>query len=290
MYLNETKMAKLAINKSLLKEYQNEGLQRVVYMQDNDEFQIQIFNPETKPIGVKISINGESFPNYLIIKPGERIWLERYIDKSVKFKFSTYEVENTLEVKNAIADNGDVKIEFFREKSRTVYPYYTYTGDTLLNHNNYTIKDFSTVYCDSVNSTATANYLDNQNLLKSTAALFSNESGDATLDTKCAIDTFNNSTITNKTFTSKTLNCKTSQNNTLETGRISEGGYSNQSFTYTNLNLETWPFATENIKILPLSRKPYNSNDLKKIYCTNCGHKLNTKFKYCPYCGTKMQY
>ena len=45
MIINEKKMAQLAINKSLLKEYSTNEDSRVVYMDNNDEFQIQLFNP-----------------------------------------------------------------------------------------------------------------------------------------------------------------------------------------------------------------------------------------------------
>ena len=75
--------------------------------------------------------------------------------------------------------------------------------------------------------------------------------------------------------------------NTIETGRISEGGYSSQKFNNVNIDFEYCPFRTEVIKILPVSRKPYNSSDLNKIYCTECGRKLNPKYKFCPYCGTR---
>ena len=45
----------------------------------------------------------------------------------------------------------------------------------------------------------------------------------------------------------------------------------------------------EEIKILPMSEKPYTASDLQKIYCCECGRKLNTKYKFCPYCGTKIE-
>ena len=54
------------------------------------------------------------------------------------------------------------------------------------------------------------------------------------------------------------------------------------------MNLESYPFRTEIIKILPESQKPVYSNDLQKIYCTNCGRKLKNQYKYCPYCGNKI--
>ena len=80
---------------------------------------------------------------------------------------------------------------------------------------------------------------------------------------------------------------KTNVNNTIETGRIENGSYSNQKFETVNNEFENYPFKTEYIKILPKSRKPYTTSDLNKIYCTNCGRKLNSKFKFCPYCGEK---
>ena len=49
------KLAKIAINKSLCKEYKNqETNDRVVYLNNNQEFQIQLFNPYTYTIGATI--------------------------------------------------------------------------------------------------------------------------------------------------------------------------------------------------------------------------------------------
>jgi hypothetical protein len=73
-----------------------------------------------------------------------------------------------------------------------------------------------------------------------------------------------------------------------ETGRIEEGGYSSQDFEWTHLKSEYTPFNVAHFKILPMSQKPMTANDIKKIYCTNCGRKLNTKYKYCPYCGSRV--
>ena len=38
------KLARIAMNKSLLKEFHNNENNRIVYLKDGDEFQIQIFN------------------------------------------------------------------------------------------------------------------------------------------------------------------------------------------------------------------------------------------------------
>ena len=107
-------LAKLAIKKSLLKEYSNSEYSRIVYMKNNSEFQIQIFNPYTYTIGVNIIIDNKSLGQTLVLKPGERIWLERYLNEANKFLFSTYEVNgNSKQVQQAIAKNGEIKLEFF---------------------------------------------------------------------------------------------------------------------------------------------------------------------------------
>ena len=61
--------AKIARNKSLLKEYDN----RTVYLKDGDEFQIQLFNPEVEEIAARITIDGTQLSNDIVIRPGERI-------------------------------------------------------------------------------------------------------------------------------------------------------------------------------------------------------------------------
>ena len=101
-------LSKIAVNKSLLKEYNNDN-QRTVYLNDGEEFQIQLFNPHSYNIGAKVYINNEYLGNIIVIRPGQRLWLERYLDSSNKFKFSVYSVENTYESKKAIQHNGNMK-------------------------------------------------------------------------------------------------------------------------------------------------------------------------------------
>ena len=79
--ISQDAFAKIAVNKSLLKEYSSSKYQRVVYLNDGDEFQIQLFNPEHHPIAAKIHLNGEELSDMLVLRPGERIWLERYLDQ-----------------------------------------------------------------------------------------------------------------------------------------------------------------------------------------------------------------
>lgn len=125
-------MVGIAKNKSLLKEYQN----RIVYLTDGDEFQIMLFNPTESKIGAKIKINGSEIPNMVVLRPGERIWLDRYLDINRKFKFSTYTIDKTNEALNAIRNNGIVEISFYYEN---------------INRNNIMI-------CDSINIPYTITY------------------------------------------------------------------------------------------------------------------------------------
>jgi hypothetical protein len=111
--------AKIARNKSLLKEYTVNG-KRTVYLKNGDEFQIQLFNPETIEIAARITIEDTTLPHDIILMPGERVWLERFTDKQVKFRYQTYTVEaGNKEVERAISHNGDIKIEFFKKKKPT---------------------------------------------------------------------------------------------------------------------------------------------------------------------------
>lgn len=64
--------AKIAKNKSLLKEYVNNNT-RTVYLKDGDEYQIELFNPTQQEIGAKIYIDNTPLSNKIIIYPGQRI-------------------------------------------------------------------------------------------------------------------------------------------------------------------------------------------------------------------------
>ena len=114
----EDNLAHVAIQKSLLKEYRSNQDDRIVYLNNGDEFQISIFNPYDYVIGVSFSFNSNNVNNskLLVLKPGERVWLDRYLNEERKLLFSTYEVDDCKEAKKAIAKNGLLKINFYKEK------------------------------------------------------------------------------------------------------------------------------------------------------------------------------
>ena len=278
------------MNKSLLKEFKKDN-ERVVYLEDGDEFQLQIFNDQTTEIGAKIYLNGEQIGNsYLVIRPGERVWLDRYLDKARKFKFSTYEVNgNNESVKRAIQKNGLVKVELYKKKENYIWqqPILKTWEPDYAPH---------IYYCNQPYSTCTASVdsvSDNVNFSCSSLSDLALNCDCDSISTPCTSAASSTCTIgSTSTFTNINGNVRgissLHKSKKTETGRIQEGSHSNQEFDYVNMSFEYWAFDTETIHILPKSTKPTYSEDLQKIYCPHCGRKLKIKFNYCPFCGEKL--
>lgn len=296
-------MMAIAVNKSICKEYSTSSNPRTVYLESGQEFQIQLFNPHKYTIGAKIYINGERIPNILVLNPGERIWLERFLDTAKKFKFSTYEVDgNDSDVKEAIKDNGLIKVEFYKEVRKkscldNKITWQTYDNTNKLDYNKYknnykwdngalnaTLNDYT---YDTKSTALTGEILCSDDLC-TTHAYYSKAFSEP-------IATASIGSITMANYSCDCTGISTSATSisiepeTIETGRIDEGSHSNQEFQDVNKDFEYFAFVTEKVKLLPVSQKPFTANDLQKIYCSECGRKLNTKYKFCPYCGTRVE-
>jgi hypothetical protein len=110
--LTPTPTANIAVNRNRLKHYSGD----TVYLKDNTCFEIELYNPKQLKVLAKIEINGQSVSgNGIVLRPGERVFLERWIDAPKKFLFETYQVEDSNESRNAIAKNGKVTVEFYDE-------------------------------------------------------------------------------------------------------------------------------------------------------------------------------
>ena len=107
-----------------------------VYLHDRTEFEIELHNPTNDSILAKISLNGNRISNSgVVLKPGERVFLERYLDEDRKFLFETYEVSDNKTNQRAIENNGWVIVEFFNKMLFTNYGHlggYTYLNNQLL--------------------------------------------------------------------------------------------------------------------------------------------------------------
>lgn len=289
---------KLAVNKSILKEYQTAKSNRTVYLKNGTEFQLHLFNPLTFTICADIYINDEKIPNSLVIKPGQRVWLERYLDRAKKFLYETYEVENgNAAVEAAIKNNGLIKVKFYREdiNKNTYKSSLSGTISSNIDFSWHTFDDYQ-VYNDVYNSSITDAKI-NDSFTTYTSNATARSFSQPTVSTVL----YNCTDMITEPLLSATCDCvqdtaataiTTSVNydirDTKETGRIQEGSKSDQLLHDCDMEFSNWSFRTEYIQILPESEKPYTVSDLQKQYCTECGRKLNPKHKFCPYCGTKQ--
>jgi len=262
-----TPQAFIAINKSRMKQYNKSTKTPTYYLQKGQEFQLELFNPTTTSILAKIFLNANPISQGgLVLRPGERIFLDRYIDVAKKFLFDTYDVANTSEVKKAIEDNGDFKVEFYKE----YIPKATYYG-------NLTLSDTLTWVNSGINN----------NVIGSESLGFY----DSNFNQINASNNYNTqlySTTSLNSFEGPNIRSKKSLNKSIETGRVEQGSESNQKLKTVNMSWEISPFHTLEYKLLPLSQKTIGSEDLKvKVYCTNCGTKLGKGHKFCSGCGKK---
>ena len=264
--------AQICINKSRLKVY-NKETSPTYYLEKGQEFQIELFNPTKNTVLAKIQLNGKAISQGgLVLKPGQRVFLERYLDVAKKFMFDTYEVSNTEEVKKAIEDNGDFKVEFYKESNPTL----VYGSVTTYNTNNrFTLTD-------NFNTTSPNNYLNLTGNITNTTSTYS--SGIVNCSNSFT------SNVTNDSFEpiQQKPRLKKSSIKSIETGRVEAGSSSDQKFEYVNKSFDYYAFHTVECKLLPVSQKINTAEDINvKRYCTNCGTKQKPEFKFCPSCGEK---
>lgn len=305
--------ANIAVNKSRLKVYNKKGDMPTYYLQKGQEFQIELFNPTTDTILAKITLNGNVISQGgLVLNPGQRVFLDRYLDVAKKFMFDTYEVSNTQEVREAIANNGDFKVQFYREsKPRPRNPILTLGSLTRgrdvwggPNRDQGIIRYNSPISGGYVNNSSTAPNTPLCDTFTTSAAAINDTYSTTGLlgssfSTDISTSAFYNAsaTISNLsgevTFDSlstpePTKNLKAKRSKSIETGRVEEGSHSDQKFKTVNKDFEWFAFHTVEAKLLPVSQKINTAEDIKvKVYCTNCGAKLHKDHKFCGHCGKK---
>lgn len=291
--------ANIAVNKSRIKLYNKQGDLPTYYLQKGQEFQIELFNPTKESVLAKITLNGNVISQGgLVLNPGQRVFLDRYLDVAKKFLFDTYEVSNTQEVKEAIVNNGDFKVEFYRESkprprnpivrlgglpTRDIWGGPNYGSGTILydstNTGGYVYNSttpINTTFTTNSNTSFVAGSLSNtSNAFYNSSVSYSNTSNEVTLDSLSIPEP------TKRLY-------KTKKSKSIETGRVEEGSDSDQTFKTVNKDFEYFAFHTVEAKLLPVSQKINTAEDIKvKVYCTGCGAKLHKDHKFCGHCGTK---
>lgn len=267
--------AHITKKKSRLKVYNG----HVVFMEDNDNFEFEIHNPTQNTILCKIKLHGEYISQSgLVLRPGERVFLERFFDTNNKFQFSTYTVNNTSENQSAITLNGDIRIEFYNEKK----------NNYLTLSNNYR---YGTTGLQQLNCTNNPNFF---RTTTTTDNLIFGTCGNSTVTTGISSTAFNTSSNVNGiinlngiTNTSSFNSSLTPRSKSIETGRVEKGEKTNQHFQNSNKEFEYYVSHQIVYKIQPLSTKNKTTSDIRN-YCTECGTKTKNNFKFCPSCGNKL--
>jgi hypothetical protein len=268
--------AHITKKKSRLKVYNG----HIVFLNDKDNFEFEIHNPKQKSVLCKIKLNGEYISTSgVVLRPGQRVFLERFLDSNNKFEFSTYKVKDTSENRSAIDLNGDILIEFYDEQeisnnflisNRTNYG----TGIVYGSRTNDYIPQFGT----TISTTGGVGYNTTTTTYNTSNAIFTSS---------VSSDTFRSKFDTSKTLLSGKPNSLKKKSKSIETGRVEKGEQSNQNFTnsYEQFNYHT--SHTIKLKIQPTSTKNINVEEIRQ-YCTECGTKMKSNYKFCPSCGNKL--
>lgn len=120
-YSQQIPECEILVNKQKRKSYGKKKSK--VYLNNGDDIQIHLFNPHHERIGAQLEFNGKKEEKLLVINPGQKVLLDRFVDSKKKIKFSTYFVYgNNKQVKEAIKDNGNLRIHFWTD-TKPVYNY-----------------------------------------------------------------------------------------------------------------------------------------------------------------------
>jgi hypothetical protein len=234
-----------------------------VYLSDKFEFEIELYNPLQDCVLADIKLNGNSISKSgLVLNPGQRFYLDCFIDDKKKFIFDTYEVDDTDETTQAIAKNGLLEVFFYKESvvtlqnwsdrfnriltTRTypywVYPTYPYWGGTVT---------IGAPYC----GTGTTNTFTTTNLTSGSIDL-------SNLNTSTGNAYYSSNTMAiNSSYTSNIGSVKNTSS--IETGRIGKGDNSKQKFESVDMDFDKYYIASTILQILPESRRPIETKEIK---------------------------
>ena len=220
-----------------------------VYLKDSEEFQIELFNPLQECVLGDIKLNGQSISKTgLVLKPGQRFYLDCFIDDNKKFIFSTYEVDQTLESLNAINNNGRLEVFFYKESVVSVINWRD-------RFNTVIIERYYPSYPTYPYWTTTPYY----------GTGTSNIYGGTTTN---IIGTTTTNITGSFTLNENSMNQLNSTSNipiggSLETGRVERGSNSKQKFKEIDMEFDKYHISSVVLEMLPESRKPVELKNVK---------------------------
>lgn len=313
--MNNGPSAHVTVNRNRLKYYGN-----TVYLKSGTNFEIELWNPTTSRLLTSIEIDGKPISSTgLVINPGQRVYLERWLDEARKFLFSTYEAENSPEGLAATKSNGNIKISFFNEyvppKSVAYDPLPLYYPNSItsnldsnkdqgivsaqkdsthsnpignLSKTSYFSSTLSTntsyLYTTTFNTTNTNSEIYGTNSLNHNFSSF--DIPYMEFDQRSSTMDFMPTEL-EKSAPNKALKRPRKSPETIETGRTEMGSISNQNFDETVGNFNVYPSVVFEWNILPESRKPKDADKIRN-YCTCSNRIRSASWKFCPSCGEKL--
>ena len=237
-------------NKQRLKQFKHQLANQIfdtIYLNNGDEFELELFNPTSSKILAKIKINDNYLESGIVLRPGERVFLERYLNEARKFIFETYDVDkDDPNVNEAIKNNGKVEVEFYAESVN-----YSYYGNTNITYYPYYYSSSDTTIDENVPYTLTS-------------------SGGCT-NSYCYSQAQDNNSV----------------NESLETGRVEKGSHSNQNFNSEYSDFQNWYFSNQVWIILPKSRKVYRKEELEVYCTNCSAKRKKSSHRFCPHCGVQ---
>tara|TARA_B110000503_G_scaffold2122_1_gene2801 strand:+ start:3957 stop:4784 length:828 start_codon:yes stop_codon:yes gene_type:complete len=256
-------------DKQRLKQFEGE-----VYLKDGDEYQIELFNPTQNHILAKIKIDSDYISGGgIVLRPGERTFLQRFLDTNNKFVFRTYEVDKEAIEVGATSNNGYVEVEFYNEIKNS-------PSNNGLLYGNGTTTTF--------NSTGTPLGMWGGTTTTGNATFTTTSTGTAAYSN---INASYTASPTSRRLTGELLshiNGIVEDNSLLETGITEKGGKSSQKFETSDRNFLSVSFHNVAWRLLPFSKKILSTNELNILYCGGCGAKRKKdSHKFCPHCGTE---
>lgn len=239
-----------------------------IYLDNGQEFEIEIFNPLKESVLADIRLNGNSIcKSGLVVKPGQRIYLDCFVDDRKKFIFQTYNVDGTQESLDAIADNGLMEVFFYKEQAVTLqnwndrfhkvviheyhpvyYPVYPRWYPTY-----YTLGTGTTI--TTCNSTGTLTINGGYN----TSDVYGGVLNDGSYGTS-----FTNCSLNSGSLTSGNAYYNSPVGESIETGRVEKGEKSDQQFVDVDMEFEKNYIHHLVFQLLPSSRKPKEINEISK--------------------------
>jgi hypothetical protein len=226
-----------------------------IYLDNGQEFEIEIFNPLKESVLADIRLNGNSIcKTGLVVKPGQRIYLDCFVDDRKKFIFQTYNVDDSQESLDAISDNGLMEVFFYKEQAVTLQNWNDRFHKVI-------IHEYHPVYYPVYPRWYPTYYtLGNSTITTCRSSVYGVVLNNGSYGTS-----FTNCSLNSGSLTSGNAYYNSPVGGSLETGRVEKGEKSNQKFVDVDMEFEKNYIHHLVFQLLPESRKPVSASDVAKL-------------------------